>query len=53
MDKEKLKLIISNLEILLVELREEVYSDTDDQKYKEIASYVADYDEVFYGDDND
>ena len=53
MNKEKLKLLIGNLEILLSELREEVYSDADSKKYKEITSYVADYDEVFYDEDND
>jgi hypothetical protein len=50
MNKEKLKLLIGNLEMLLIELKEEVYSD--EQKYSQIASYVADYDEVFYEDDN-
>lgn len=52
MNKKRLKLLISNLEMLLVELKEEVYSDAGDKKYDEIASYVTDYDEVFCEDDN-
>ena len=51
MNKEKLKLLIGNLEMLLIELREEVYSDQ--QKYSQIASYVNDYDEVFCEENND
>ena len=55
MDKEKLKLIIKNLESLVECLKSEVYSDVDSYKpqYEEIASYIEDYDEVFYDDDED
>jgi hypothetical protein len=57
MDKEKLKLIIKNLESLVDCLKSEVYSDVDaykqELKYEEVASYVDDYDEVFYDDETD
>ena len=53
MDKEKLKLIVKNLESLVECLKSEVYSDIDAYKpnYDEIASHITDYDEVFYDDD--
>jgi hypothetical protein len=55
MDKEKLKLIIKNLESLVECLKSEVYSDVDSfkPKYEEIALYINDYDEVFYDDEED
>ena len=56
MDKEKLKLIVHNLELLVDSLKSEVYSDVDAYKasYEEVAPYINDYDEVFYdGDDDD
>ena len=55
MDKEKLKLIIKNLESLVECLKSEVYSDVDSYKlsYDEVAPYITDYDEVFYDGDDD
>jgi hypothetical protein len=57
MDKEKLKLIIRNLESLVECLKSEVYSDIDaykqELKYEEVAPYLEDYDEVFYDDEGD
>jgi hypothetical protein len=57
MDKEKLKLIIRNLESLVECLKSEVYSDIDSYKpepqYEEIAPYIGDYDEVFYDEEDD
>jgi hypothetical protein len=57
MDKEKLKLIIRNLESLVDCLKSEVYSDVDNYKqdlqYEEVAHYLNDYDEVFYDDESD
>jgi hypothetical protein len=57
MDKEKLKLIIRNLESLVECLKSEVYSDVDsykqDLQYEEISPYIDDYDEVFYDDESD
>jgi|TARA_B100002019_G_C20912237_1_gene423412 hypothetical protein len=53
MDKEKLKLIVKNLESLVECLKSEVYSDVDAYKpdYEQIAPYITDYDEVFNDDD--
>jgi len=53
MDREKLKLIIGNLESLVDCLKSEVYSDVDSHKmdYKEITTHLSDYDEIFYDDD--
>jgi len=55
MDKEKLKLIVHNLESLVNCLKSEVYSDSDEYKqdlpYEQIAPYIVDYDEVFYDND--
>ena len=55
MDKEKLKLIIRNLESLVECLKSEVYSDVDAYKpqYEEVAPYLEDYDEVFSDDEED
>jgi len=57
MDKEKLKLIIKNLESLVECLKSEVYSDVDayskDPLYKEVATFLEDYDEVFYDEEED
>jgi hypothetical protein len=55
MDKEKLKLIVKNLESLVECLKSEVYSDVDSYKisYEEIAPHIIDYDEVFYDGDDD
>jgi len=54
MDKEKLKLIIRNLESLVDCLKSEVYSDENSYKpqYEEVAPYIGDYDEVFYEEDD-
>ena len=54
MDKDKLKLIIRNMELLLDSLKAEVYSDVDAYKYdnyREMTPQIADYDEVFDDDD--
>jgi|TARA_B100000073_G_C23575355_1_gene509980 hypothetical protein len=54
MEKEKLKLIVRNLESLVECLKSEVYSDVDAYKpmeYDQIAPHISDYDEVFYDDD--
>ena len=55
MDKEKLKLIVRNLELLVDSLKAEVYSDvsayTKKLDYDETVSYLHDYDEVFEDSD--
>jgi hypothetical protein len=56
MDRDKLKLIIHNLELLVESLKSEVYSDVNAYKpprYEEVAPYITDYDEVFYDGDDD
>jgi len=55
MDKERLKLIVRNLELLVDGLKAEVYSDVDAYTqqvgYDEVARYLHDYDEVFEDSD--
>ena len=54
MDKEKLKLIVQNLESLVECLKSELDSDVDEYtppQYEEISRYISDYDEVFYDDE--
>ena len=52
MDKEKLKLIVRNLESLVECLKSEVYSDAESYlEYDKIAPLISDYDEVFSDDD--
>ena len=51
MDKERLKLIVQNLKLLVDSLESEVYSDVSAYKY-ESTPHIKDYDEVFYDDDD-
>ena len=54
MDRDKLKLIVRNLDLLVDSLKSEIYSDADSYKrpqYKE--PKLTDYDEVFYDGDDD
>ena len=54
MDKERLKLIVRNLKLLVDSLESEVLSDIDAYKYdnyKELTPQLNDYDEVFDDDD--
>ena len=53
MDKEKLKLIIRNLELLVDSLKAEVYSDAQSYlNYDEVKKGLhLDYDEIFDDDD--
>ena len=52
MDREKLKLIVRNLESLVECLKSEVYSDPDSYTtVKEHPNHISDYDEVFDDDD--
>lgn len=53
MDKEKLKLIVRNLELLVDALKSEVYSDVNAYKaenFDDPVEYQYDYDEVFSED---
>ena len=54
MEKERLKLIVRNLELLVDSLKAEVYSDVDAYKTSVDTNKIAgitDYDEVFDDDD--
>ena len=51
MNKDKLKLIIRNLKLLLDSLESEVYSDVDAYNNSKAFSKITDYDEVFEDDD--
>lgn len=50
MDKERLKLIVKNLESLVECLKSEVYSDPTSYKQVEEENHIYDYDEVFDDD---
>jgi hypothetical protein len=53
MDKEKLKLIVRNLESLITALKSEIYSDPDPYKQvKQNEDHISDYDEIFEDDDD-
>ena len=52
MDKEKLKLLVRNLELLVDSLKAEVYSDTESYlNYEDVKTGLNDYDEIFDDDD--
>ena len=52
MERDKLKLIVRNLKLLVEALESEVFSDADAYKTEETsANYITDYDEVFDDDD--
>jgi hypothetical protein len=52
MDKEKLKLIVRNLELLVDSLKAEVYSDVSAyEPPKKTLEQFADYDELYDDDD--
>ena len=51
MEKDKLKLIVHNLELLVDALKSEVYSDVDAYKNSAAFDRSADYDELYDDDD--
>ena len=51
MDREKLKLIVRNLESLVDALKSVVHSDVSAYSYEQIAPHIQDYDEIFEDDD--
>ena len=53
MNREKLKLIVRNLESLVECLKEEIGSDIKDPQYEEIKNFLSDYDEVFYEEEDE
>jgi hypothetical protein len=52
MDKEKIKLIVRNLELLVDSLKAELYSDVQAYKFDDIKPKDLDYDEIFEDDDD-
>ena len=52
MDKEKIKLIVRNMELLVDSLKAEIYSDVSSYKFDEIKPREVDYDEIFEDDDD-
>ena len=49
MNKDKLKLIVTDLEMLLSALKAEVYSDVESYRYEDIEPTELDYDEEYEG----
>ena len=49
MDQGKLKVIISDLELLLSALKAEVYADTESYRYSDVDPVELDYDDEFEG----
>ncbi len=48
MDKDRLKLIVRNLELLVDSLKAEIYSDTSSYKEPKVKEKtILDYDEIF------
>ena len=52
MNKDKLKLIVRNLELLVDSLKAELYSDVQAYKFDDIKPKELDYDEIFEDDDD-
>ena len=51
MDRDKLKILIRNLELLLDNIKAEVYSDVDAYKHSDAFANSMDYDELYDDDD--
>ena len=51
MVKEKLKLIVRNMELLVDSLKAEIYSDVSSYKFDDIKPRELDYDEIFEDDE--
>lgn len=47
MDRDKLKLIVRNLELLVDSLKSEIYPDTPAYKFDDINLNELDYDEIY------
>ena len=52
MNKEKVKLIVRNLELLVDSLKTEIYSEVSSYRYDDIKPREVDYDEIFEDDDD-
>lgn len=53
MDREKIRLIVRNLESLVECLKAEIEPETNHPVYKEIKTFLNDYDEVFYDEEDE
>lgn len=57
MDREKLKLIVRNLESLVeclkAEIEPEIENEVKGPAYDEIKTFLTDYDEVFYDEEDE
>jgi hypothetical protein len=57
MDREKIKLIVRNLESLVeclkAEIEPEIENEVKDPVYDEIKTFLTDYDEVFYDEEDE
>ena len=54
MNKERLKLIVKNMELLVQSLKDELELEQPIEYAQETqVSYIEDYDEVYYDDDNE
>ena len=51
MDREKLKVMIRNLELMIDNIKAEVYSDVDAYKNSDAFAQPSDYDELYDDDD--
>lgn len=52
MNRDKLKLIVRNMELLLDSLKAEVYSDVESYRIEDITTRELMYDEMFEDDDD-
>ena len=53
MDKERLKLIVKNLDLLLQSLKEELnFEEKEKNTYKEISSYIDEYEPEYYEEED-
>jgi len=52
MDKERLKLIVRNMESLLDCLKAELYVSDNNLQYSEVSNYITDYDEIYNEEDD-
>lgn len=52
MDKERLKLIVRNMESLLDCLKAELYVSETNLQHEEVSNYLTDYDEIYNEDDD-
>jgi hypothetical protein len=52
MNKDRLKLIVRNLELLIDSLKAEIYSDVESYRYDDITPKELRYDQMFEDDDD-